>query len=179
MKITIEHDDLYYFTFDIKDFNTNERFYINYESIRDAMTILDIKKTSMIVDYLYEDMMNYEYNNIIKQIMNCLIIIGIEYKYNNQDSLYFLQNDCGLIKIGKSNNVERRIRELELFTGSKIRLIKKIEKSSYYEKLLHKIFKNDNIIYKSQTEWFFPSLKLIYLISILDEKNINELCLTR
>jgi hypothetical protein len=111
-----------------------------------------------------------------------LILESILYTilYHNDDKdLYFFESNCGLIKIGISSNVDKRILEVSKRVKSKLKIIKVLSKCSQYEKILHQIFSDINIPYMRQTEWFHPTNDLISFIDRLNEKNITKLCQTR
>ena len=99
--------------------------------------------------------------------------------YNDNKDLYFFYSDTGLIKIGVSGDVDRRVTQVSRLVKSKLKIAKILKGCSQYEKSLHKIFSDINIPYMNQTEWFHPTTELISFIEKVDEKNITELCQTR
>lgn len=72
--------------------------------------------------------------------------------------------------------VDRRVTELQMQLNTKIEIIKILDGLSRFEHILHNIFEDDNIIYKNQTEWFYPSIRLNNFITNVNEKNIENLC---
>lgn len=177
MKVEIKHTGVYEFIFDIKNELPDYLFYIDYENIMKSIPTSDIIKISNIVDIIENDYKSYDKEDAIKAILRCLLIIGLEQKI--QKDLYFLQSENGLIKIGISGNVKRRVSQLEKELNTNIKIIKVLSGLSKFEKILHHIFEDDNIIYKNQTEWFYPSIKLNNFVSEVSEKNIDELCQIR
>jgi hypothetical protein len=79
-------------------------------------------------------------------------------------SVYFIEAENGLIKIGMSDNPKKRFRSLRTMSPIKIELVKWIKldrtKSFILEQRLHKIFKS----YRVHGEWFLPSPDLIKYI---------------
>jgi hypothetical protein len=70
---------------------------------------------------------------------------------NSKDHLYFIQSDVtGAIKIGRSNDPDRRIKDLQTGNPYKIKLIQVLENKGHLEKALHKELKK----FKIQLEWF-------------------------
>ena len=106
------------------------------------------------------------------------ILYTILYRNSNKD-LYFFESESGLIKIGISQDVDKRIVQVSNRVKSKLKLIKVLKGCCQYEKDLHKIFEDINIPYMLQTEWFHPTTDLLSFIDRLDEKNITKLCQTR
>ena len=106
------------------------------------------------------------------------ILYTILYRNSNKD-LYFFESDSGLIKIGISQDVDKRIVQVSNQVKSKLKLIKVLKGCCQYERDLHKIFEDINIPYMLQTEWFHPTTDLISFIERLSEKNITNLCQKR
>lgn len=106
------------------------------------------------------------------------ILYTILYRSLNKD-LYFFESESGLIKIGISQNVGKRIKQVSGEVKSKLKVIKVLSGYSMYEKDLHRIFEDINIPYMGQTEWFHPTTDLILFIGKVNEKNITKLCRTR
>jgi hypothetical protein len=74
--------------------------------------------------------------------------------------VYFIQRSDGLIKIGFTQNLFKRFRELQLTEGQGVILLGSIVASLRYEKRLHRMFG----FCRSHREWFNPSpLLLLYL----------------
>ena len=71
----------------------------------------------------------------------------------NKGYIYFILNEAnGLIKIGRSADVENRLYQLQYKTGQPLRLLKKIPSDSVVqqEKELHELYSNKRI----HGEWF-------------------------
>jgi hypothetical protein len=72
--------------------------------------------------------------------------------------LYFIRNvDTGRIKIGVANNVESRLHDLEMQSGSEMELLGSIRNASELECILHIIFRES----RARGEWFEPSEALL------------------
>ena len=99
--------------------------------------------------------------------------------YNENKDLYFFYSDTGLTKIGISNDVDRRVKQVARLVKSNLQVVKVLKDCSQYEKTLHKIFSDINIPYMNQTEWFHTTEDLISFIGRVNEKNIKKLCQTR
>ena len=82
--------------------------------------------------------------------------------------LYFMESEIG-IKIGKSKNVNERIKQINAYSPS-ARIIKIIEFAGGFETLLHRKFKDINIKGNEQIgiEWFYKNPKLLEFISEID-----------
>ena len=69
----------------------------------------------------------------------------------DNDHLYFIQSDnTGSIKIGRSIDPEKRLKDLQTGNPNKLKLIQVIENKGYLEKPLHKELKQ----FKIRLEWF-------------------------
>lgn len=64
--------------------------------------------------------------------------------------LYIVKNELGRVKIGQATNVEQRVSAMAMSSGVELELIKKIENSAKYEKVLHKHFSNVKYV----GEWY-------------------------
>jgi hypothetical protein len=74
--------------------------------------------------------------------------------------LYFIQNPrSGLLKIGISGNVERRLRQLECAAGQRLHLAGVIRKGAYLEQPLLDLFWSR----REHGEWVTPSRELLLL----------------
>jgi len=71
--------------------------------------------------------------------------VGFEKRY-----LYVLKNELGRYKIGVAIDVEKRVKSLEISSGSKIDIVYKFNSRGNFELKLHKHFKNKRHI----GEWF-------------------------
>lgn len=76
-------------------------------------------------------------------------------------AVYFVQRSDGAIKIGKSRNVSRRLRQLNADAGESLTLLGAMPGSLSVEGKLHAIFSADNI----KGEWFVETEKLLKFIS--------------
>ena len=85
---------------------------------------------------------------------------------DGQGYIYFIQNTHdSLIKIGKSHNPAKRLRELQTGNGFELRLRaqKYCSKMLKMERYLHKRFEEDQM----EGEWFLPSSSLLEYIGAL------------
>lgn len=85
-------------------------------------------------------------------------------------SIYFLQqkDEVGLIKIGRSSNIPRRLSELSVANPKPLKLLHSFEcvsekAAKHVENTLHKTFSWS----KTRGEWFTPSSQLRELIAAL------------
>lgn len=78
----------------------------------------------------------------------------------NLTNIYIIQDSQGLIKIGHSTNVSKRIKHLQTAHGVKLKLLASAIAPSYIEKRLHKMF----FFHRKSGEWFSCSYNLIKLI---------------
>lgn len=162
---------------EFKYYNTNEYTLSKFNVYTDSLD--EIKN--------YNKLLNDEINRIIESDIidhNSLYLVGMmEYQirqaiYNTENkdkNLYFLLNSNGLVKIGLSKDVDNRVKQLQNILKDDISIIKVLNNKAYLENKLHIKFSNDNIYYKGQTEWFYPSFELNKFISMVDENNIDEL----
>jgi len=69
-----------------------------------------------------------------------------------QDDLYIIQMEESpyYIKIGRSKNVEKRLKQLQTGSGVKLRLVHVFKEMGYKEKELH----NELRMYRTNGEWF-------------------------
>lgn len=81
-------------------------------------------------------------------------------------SVYLLQSDSGLYKIGVSKNPSKRVRQLQTGNGEKIRLIYSFETDIPF--LVEQSLQNHFMMYKVNGEWFNLSLE--------DELEFLNLC---
>lgn len=93
---------------------------------------------------------------------------------SKEKQLYFLQNSEGLIKIGVSNDVDRRVNTLENQLECDIYVIKCVPYPKY-ERILHRKFDKYNARYKNQVEWFTPYPELVRFIESVDENNFIDM----
>jgi hypothetical protein len=76
--------------------------------------------------------------------------------------LYFIRNELTLaIKIGRANNVQRRLRELQAANCQRLSVVVVVPGAgSLWEKQLHRAFDDEYL----SGEWFSPSAQLLELI---------------
>lgn len=171
MEFKIEHKE-----FNLS-FNIDFKGDISLDGLFNSLTIAEREVMSKYSDDIWLTLKSYDFYDIRRGILNHLLIALLEYQISNQNKLlYFLEAENGLIKVGITNNINRRVNQLQRELNTKIRVLKLIDGKSAYEKVIHNLYSDDNIIYKGQTEWFHPTHKLIKFISDIDEKNIGKLC---
>jgi hypothetical protein len=171
MEFKIEHKEF------SLSFNLDFKGDISLDGLFDSLTISDREIMSKYSDDIWQTLKSYDFYDIRRGVLNHLIIALLEYEISNQNKLlYFLEAENGLIKVGITNDIRRRVNQLQNQLGTKIRVLKLLDGKSAYEKIIHNLYSDDNIIYKGQTEWFHPTHKLIRFISDIDEKNIGKLC---
>lgn len=69
------------------------------------------------------------------------------------DKLYIVQSDItGDIKIGRSKNPRKRLKQLQTGSPTKLKLLVEIPNAGYYEKILHKKLEKYKI--RKRGEWF-------------------------
>lgn len=82
-------------------------------------------------------------------------------------NIYIIQDARGYIKIGRSDNVSRRLKQLQTAHSHPLKLIYLCSAPSYLEKRLHSMF----FLYKKQGEWFDCSPSLLKtIIEYLSER---------
>ena len=83
-------------------------------------------------------------------------------KSNESRHLYFIQCEVtGIIKIGRSDNPERRFRNIQSYSPTKLILRLVLANKGYIEHYLHDVFKEHH----AHDEWFHPSKELEDFIS--------------
>ncbi len=80
-------------------------------------------------------------------------------KYQEGNHLYLMQNEAGLIKIGRSSDVPKRVKDLRVQTGFQINIIHVFENQGNQERFWHKFFHMKNVRFIDQfgtknKEWF-------------------------
>jgi hypothetical protein len=98
----------------------------------------------------------------------------IEFSSPNPTMLYIMQNQDGLIKIGKSKDPQRRRNDLQYQLGDSIQILK-ILNHHKYEKDIHKVFQPFNAYYKGGIEWFTPYPELIKWIDEVNDDNFEKI----
>ncbi len=86
--------------------------------------------------------------------------------------IYFFESSLtGLIKIGYSNNLRRRKKEIEALQGGEVNLLRAIQTLPKYEKYIHERFNH----LKTKGEWFKPDQEILFYIKKLrTEENIQK-----
>lgn len=106
------------------------------------------------------------------------ILTKMVYKLLEEDDkesfLYFMKNQDGLIKIGISQDPDKRRKQLQSVMKDQIELIKVLPFPNY-ERLLHKKFIDYNAYYKDQIEWFHPYPDLIDFVYTVEENNFDKM----
>lgn len=85
---------------------------------------------------------------------------------NDKKSIYVLYDELGRIKLGITNNVTRRIKQIENSTGLKIcKLYSEVcRNATFLEKKLFEYFKNYRI---EETEWLVSGMDFYKTISVV------------
>lgn len=72
--------------------------------------------------------------------------------------LYFVENPItGLVKVGSTKDVERRVRELECASGMTLEILRVCEDDGHMEQEVHDAL----AAYRRVGEWFDPPLELL------------------
>tara|TARA_B100000212_G_C27355295_1_gene525577 strand:+ start:1167 stop:1463 length:297 start_codon:yes stop_codon:yes gene_type:complete len=70
---------------------------------------------------------------------------------SNKDHLYIIQSDfTGMIKIGRSKNPSKRLKQLQTGNPNKLKLIASFKEMGWREKLIHENLKQ----FRKEGEWF-------------------------
>lgn len=85
---------------------------------------------------------------------------------NDKKSIYVLYDELGRIKLGITNNVPRRIKQIENSTGLKIcKLYSEVcRNATFLEKKLFEYFKNYRI---EETEWLVSGMDFYKTVSVV------------
>ncbi|MBS7213101.1 MAG: GIY-YIG nuclease family protein [Megamonas funiformis] len=85
---------------------------------------------------------------------------------NDKKSIYVLYDELGRIKLGITNNVTRRIKQIENSTGLKIcKLYSEVcRNATFLEKKLFEYFKNYRI---EETEWLVSGMDFYKTVSVV------------
>jgi len=173
MEFKITHKD---FTAHIK-VDCDIEYFLEHRDLSRFISQDNIKMLSKYEDEMFESLDRFVPGDPRSLILESILYTILHYD-DNKD-LYFFYSDTGLIKIGISNNVDRRIKQVARLVKSNLQVVKVLKDSSQYEKTLHQIFSDINIPYMNQTEWFHPTDDLLSFIGRVNEKNITKLCQTR
>lgn len=93
------------------------------------------------------------------------------YKTNNWSKVYFVQGDKGgPIKIGHTDNIENRLKQMQTGNPDKLVLLHLTNGGKNFEDELHERFSK----YHYRGEWFHPSQELLDYINELKLKDENE-----
>ena len=69
----------------------------------------------------------------------------------NKDSLYIIQSDVtGMIKIGRSKNPQKRLKQLQTGNPNKLKIIAEFKGEGWKEKIIHERLR----MYRLEGEWF-------------------------
>lgn len=85
---------------------------------------------------------------------------------NDKKSIYVLYDELGRIKLGITNNVTRRIKQIENSTGLKIcKLYSEVcRNATFLEKKLFEYFQNYRI---EETEWLVSGMDFYKTVSVV------------
>ncbi len=85
---------------------------------------------------------------------------------NDKKSIYVLYDELGRIKLGITNNITRRIKQIENSTGLKIcKLYSEVcRNATFLEKKLFEYFKNYRI---EETEWLVSGMDFYKTVSVV------------
>ena len=85
---------------------------------------------------------------------------------NDKKSIYVLYDELGRIKLGITNNVTRRIKQIENSTGLKIcKLYSEVcRNATFLEKKLFEYFRNYRI---EETEWLVSGMDFYKTVSVV------------
>lgn len=85
---------------------------------------------------------------------------------NDKKSIYVLYDELGRIKLGITNNVTRRIKQIENSTGLKIcKLYSEVcRNATFLERKLFEYFKNYRI---EETEWLVSGMDFYKTVSVV------------
>lgn len=89
-------------------------------------------------------------------------------------SVYFIQAENGLIKIGRSKHPEKRFRALKTCSPLKLKLLKVLDCNRKISILLETNLHNRFIKYRVHGEWFEPGKELLSFIEIGKIQFIDE-----
>jgi hypothetical protein len=107
---------------------------------------------------------NSQYISLTYVCNKCILKNDIEKQNDGWGSVYFFQSSItGLIKIGYSNNVIRRKKEIESAHGGELTILCTIKTHPKNEKYLHERFSN----FRTKNEWFSPKQELVEYISLI------------
>lgn len=129
---------------------TFEGWVTEYESCESKMTISCSQHGRWVVDVSH--FLNHE--------TGCPTCGVGGFKGNSPGYLYLLASDCGgYLKVGVSNNIQRRLRELKYntpfgFNAVRIKCFAIGQNAIQWEKIFHSTFKNANMVdFDGATEW--------------------------
>ena len=142
-----------------------------YKEVDDLL--LEIADLMIYVRTKYNDINN---KWLYKMLRELYIYID---ENDNNDILYFIIDyDRVKVKIGRTKNIESRLRKLKSTTPFNIDLLKIIENGGKYESRLHKEFDDNNLTFSNKfdgfTEWFYIDDRLNRFISNIDLKKLEK-----
>ena len=82
--------------------------------------------------------------------------------------IYFLEAANGLIKIGYSGNVSRRIKDIAFMSPLPLRLITTMAGTKKQERLIHSFFR------RSHGEWFYPDPRLLKYLGKISKGYVDN-----
>jgi hypothetical protein len=128
-------------------------------------------------DFLYDNSSELSKKcNILARSILIALRSCICKRMQQEQHLYLMQNEEGLIKIGISKEPEKRRKTLERELQEKIHILKVLDTDkSVYELELHNIFKKFNAFHKGGKEWFVPYPELIKWVDNVNDKNFYKL----
>jgi hypothetical protein len=143
-----------------------------------------------LLDYFMENFKDQDAGHwhLISVLSHYIFLITENLEHDTKD-LYFIENSAGHIKIGVSDQVDRRIKTLEKTYGP-LKILKVLNNMGPLETTLHKKFRYINTKVSSPsiynqiydepnmdgyTEWFLPGFRLTEFIDEVNEKNIESL----
>lgn len=92
---------------------------------------------------------------------------------NHSGKVYFIQaGDNGAIKIGYTDNVNKRLKQIQTGNPYKLNLLKVINGNYETERTIHKLFSKDRL----EGEWFTPTKELLKFIDIGIKDNETTSC---
>jgi len=155
-----------YFELEIQDGIKLKHNYKNHHDL-----IEDIEKKYISLEWDFNDYKNF---NIKKSLLEVM-----EHFLTSTQHLYFITStDMEYVKIGISNNVDKRLKQLKKSTPFDIELYKSVDYGGVYEHSLHTTYKSNNTTFDTafdgSTEWFILDDKLKRYIDSVDIKKLKK-----
>lgn len=158
--------DFIFFPKNISDVNISA----NINDINSVLNELNEMKNLYVYQLKNFNRIDLQCNYLWLEVLDSII----EFSSPNPTMLYIMQNQDGLVKIGKSKDPQRRKNDLQYQLGDTIEILK-ILNHYKYEKDMHKIFKPYNAYYKGGVEWFTPYPELIKWIDEVNDDNFEKI----